>query len=109
MVEQLIPEARDLVARILVEDPRRLQHCAGVAARALALVTTVPPSAADTLVAAAWLHDIGYAPSCETAGFTRSTGPCTCAGKAGPLPSATWSRIIRGAASSRVFAGSTID
>ena len=62
MVEQLIPEARDLVARILEEDPRRLQHCAGVAARALALVTTVPPSAADTLVAAAWMHDIGYAP-----------------------------------------------
>ena len=69
MVEQLIPEARDLVARILEEDPRRLQHCAGVAARALALVTTVPPSAADTLVAAAWMHDIGYAPQLRNTGF----------------------------------------
>ena len=108
MPEQLIPEARDLVARILEDDPERLHHCAGVAARAQALAVTVPPSAADTLVASAWLHDIGYGPSFETAGFTRSTGPCTCAGKAGPLPSATWSRIIRAAASSRVFAGLTI-
>ena len=69
MAEQLIPEARALVARILEEDPRRLQHCAGVAASAQALVTTVPPSAADTLVAAAWLHDIGYAPQLRDSGF----------------------------------------
>ena len=69
MPEPLIPEARALVARILEDDPRRLQHCAGVAARAQALVTTVPPSAADTLVAAAWLHDIGYAPQLRDSGF----------------------------------------
>ncbi len=43
--------------------------------------------------------------SCETAGFTHSTGPYTCAGKAGPDPSATLSPIIRGAASSPAFAG----
>ena len=42
---------------------------AGLAARAQALVTTVPPSAADLLVAAAWLHNIGYTPRFETAGF----------------------------------------
>jgi putative nucleotidyltransferase with HDIG domain len=69
MPQQLIPEARDLVACILEEDPRRLQHCAGVAARAQALITTVPPSAAETLVAAAWLHDIGYAPQLRDSGF----------------------------------------
>jgi len=69
MPQQLIPEARDLVARILEEDPRRLQHCAGVAARAQALVTTVPPSAAETLVAAAWLHDIGYGSQLRDSGF----------------------------------------
>ena len=60
MPEQLIPEARDLVARILKDDPERLHHCAGVAARAQTLVATVPQSAAETLVASAWLHDIGY-------------------------------------------------
>jgi putative nucleotidyltransferase with HDIG domain len=69
MSEQLIPEARDLVGRILEDDPQRLQHCAGVAARAQALVSTVPQSAADTLVAAAWLHDIGYAPQLQDSGF----------------------------------------
>ncbi len=69
MAEQLIPEARDLVAEILDDDPRRLQHCAGVAARAQALVTTMPTSAADTLVAAAWLHDIGYATRLRDSGF----------------------------------------
>src|SRR6476646_9196098 len=69
MPQQLIPEARDLVARILEEDPRRLQHCAGVAARAQALITTVPPSAAETLLAAEWLHDIGYAPQLRDSGF----------------------------------------
>ena len=51
MPEQLIPEARDLVARILEDDAERLRHCAGVAARAQALAVTVPLSAVDTLVA----------------------------------------------------------
>ena len=69
MPEQLIPEARDLVARILEGDPERLQHCAGVAARAQALVATVPPSAAETLVASAWLHDIGYGFRLRDSGF----------------------------------------
>ena len=69
MPEQLIPEARDLVARILEDDPERLHHCAGVAARAQALAVTVPPSAADTLVASAWLHDIGYASRLRDSGF----------------------------------------
>jgi predicted hydrolase (HD superfamily) len=65
----LIPEARDLVARILEDDPERLHHCAGVAARAQTLVATVPPSAAETLVAAAWLHDIGYGSGLRDSGF----------------------------------------
>jgi putative nucleotidyltransferase with HDIG domain len=69
MPEQLIPEARDLVGRILEEDPERLHHSAGVAARAQALLATVPPSAAETLVAAAWLHDIGYGSQLRESGF----------------------------------------
>jgi predicted hydrolase (HD superfamily) len=69
MPEQLIPEARALVGRILEDDPQRLHHCAGVAARAQALAVTVPQSAADTLVASAWLHDIGYGPLLRDSGF----------------------------------------
>ena len=69
MPGQLIDEARDLIARILEDDPERLHHCAGVAARAQTLVATVPVSAADTLVASAWLHDIGYASRLRDSGF----------------------------------------
>jgi hypothetical protein len=106
--EQLTHAARDLVGLVLEDIPERLHHCARVAARAQALVATVPPSAADTLVASAWLHDIGYASRLQDSGFHPSTGSSTCAGKAGPVPSATWLRIIRVVASSRVFAGLTI-
>ena len=52
--------ARDLLLRILKEDPERRRHCAGVAARAQALAVTVPQAAAAQLVASAWVHDIGY-------------------------------------------------
>lgn len=69
MPEQLIPEARDLVGLVLKDDPERLHHCAGVAARAQALAVTVPLPAADTLVAAAWLHDIGYGSQLRDSGF----------------------------------------
>jgi HD superfamily phosphohydrolase YqeK len=55
MPGQLIDEACDLIARILEDDPARLHHCAGVAALAQTLVSTVPVSAADTVVASAWL------------------------------------------------------
>jgi hypothetical protein len=109
MPGQLIDEAGDLIARILEDDPERLHHCAGVAARAQTLVATVPISAADAWSPRPGCMTSDTRPGCETAGFTRSTGPCTFAGKAGPTPSATLSRIIRVAASSRVFAGSTID
>ena len=60
MPEALSDAARELAGRVLSENPERLVHSAAVAARARALSATVPPSAADTLVAAAWLHDIGY-------------------------------------------------
>ena len=69
MSEQLIPEARDLVGRILEEDPERQHHCAGVAARAQALAVTVPQAAAAELVTAAWVHDIGYGSLLRDTGF----------------------------------------
>ena len=108
MSEQLTHAARDLVGLVLEDIPERLHHCAGVAARAQALVATVPPSAADTLVASAWLHDIGYASRLQDSGFHPVDGAQYLRRKAGAVPSATLSRIIRVAASSRVFAGLTI-
>jgi putative nucleotidyltransferase with HDIG domain len=47
----------------------RWQHTVSVAARASELAGTVAPSDRDILVVAAWLHDIGYAPSIEDSGF----------------------------------------
>lgn len=47
----------------------RWQHTIGVAARADELAGAVAPADRDTLLAAAWLHDIGYAPSIRDTGF----------------------------------------
>lgn len=69
MSEQSIPAARDLVGRVLEDIPERQHHCAGVAARAQTLAVTVPQAAAAELVAAAWLHDIGYGSLLRDTGF----------------------------------------
>jgi len=58
--QPLISAARDLACRLLEDNPERTRHSAGVAARATRLSTAVPQKATDLLVAAAWLHDIGY-------------------------------------------------
>ena len=48
--------------------PRRWQHVQAVAAQA-AWLAVIPSVAGDALVAAAWLHDIGYAPDLVDVGF----------------------------------------
>ncbi|MFB9722974.1 HD domain-containing protein [Planobispora longispora] len=61
--------ARDL-ARDLLEQPlpRRWAHTQGVAGRAETLALILGPET-DTLIAAAYLHDIGYAPNLVSTGF----------------------------------------
>jgi predicted hydrolase (HD superfamily) len=61
--------AREL-ARELLEGPlpRRWAHTQGVAARAASLAVLLGDEA-DTLTAAAYLHDIGYAPALVDTGF----------------------------------------
>lgn len=49
--------------------PRRWSHTIGVAAVAADLADILAPENADTIVAAAWLHDIGYAPCLVDTGF----------------------------------------
>ncbi|GEL21171.1 metal-dependent phosphohydrolase, HD subdomain protein [Pseudonocardia sulfidoxydans NBRC 16205] len=49
--------------------PRRWAHARGVARRARTLAVGLPPADAATLVAAAWLHDVGYAPTVARTGF----------------------------------------
>src|SRR3954447_16304018 len=69
MVDQSIRTAHDVVGDVLEHDPRRLHHCAGVASRVEMFAATVPEDAAETLVAAAWLHDIGYATAVRHSGY----------------------------------------
>ena len=53
--------------------PRRRAHVQGVAARARGLAAVLGADA-DLLEAAAWLHDIGYAPSLATTGLHQLDG-----------------------------------
>ena len=63
------------LARALLHEPlpRRWAHVQGVAARARGLAPVVGADA-DLLEAAAWLHDIGYAPSPATTGLHQLDG-----------------------------------
>ena len=62
--------ARDILETTL---PRRWAHSQGVAAQARSLAPILGRDA-DLLEAAAWLHDIGYAPSLAATGFHQLDG-----------------------------------
>ena len=65
----LAPWAQQLARALLQQPlPRRWAHVQGVAARARSLAPVVGTDA-DLLEAAAWLHDIGYAPDLTATGF----------------------------------------
>jgi putative nucleotidyltransferase with HDIG domain len=63
-----------LVAQVLAHDllselPERWRHTAAVAARTDRMNRAVAPRDVETLLVAAWLHDIGYSPSAVATGF----------------------------------------
>ena len=66
---QMVAIAADLAQHILDSDPDRLAHSKAAARRAEFLTLAVEPECAALLVAAAWLHDIGYAPGLRDTGF----------------------------------------
>jgi hypothetical protein len=65
----LIASARGLAKKLRKESPERWLHTQGVATRAAELAVTVPADDRSVLIAAAWLHDIGYAPAIQETGF----------------------------------------
>ena len=70
----LAPWAQQLARELLQQDlPRRWAHVQGVAARARGLAPVLGPDA-DLLEAAAWLHDIGYAPGLAATGLHQLDG-----------------------------------
>ncbi|MGQ7295899.1 HD domain-containing protein [Quadrisphaera sp. KR29] len=70
--DELVEQARELAEQLLttVEDGgRRWRHTQAVAARAGQAAGAVAPEQDNLLRAAAWLHDIGYAPAIAETGF----------------------------------------
>lgn len=68
--------ARATAASLLAPLGRRWAHTLGVVERARALADVVPPSELEVLMAAAYLHDIGYAPALQRTGFHPLDGAC---------------------------------
>ncbi|MGV9676359.1 HD domain-containing protein [Nocardia sp. NPDC003482] len=65
----LVSSAQDLARRHLEEAlPRRWKHVSGVARQGSSIAHAFKGEC-DLLVAACWLHDIGYAPTIATTGF----------------------------------------
>jgi hypothetical protein len=69
MTAPQVKQARVAAESRLAPLPRRLAHVRGVAAAADTLRGHFDVATGDCLVAAAWLHDIGYAPSVRVTGF----------------------------------------
>jgi hypothetical protein len=65
----LVRDARRLAYELLRTAPERWAHTVAVATGADRLAGTVSEDQRDRLVAAAWLHDIGYSPALVAAGF----------------------------------------
>ncbi len=65
----LATRARAVAEDLLSNDAALLQHSARSAARADEIARRIPHSRRTEVVAAAWLHDIGYAPQLQRTGF----------------------------------------
>lgn len=66
---ELAQRAAEIAEHFVASLGRRWLHVQAVAARATKLSAAVPFQDRDTLVAAAWLHDIGYSPEIGHTGF----------------------------------------
>jgi hypothetical protein len=69
MATTRVDHARTTAEAALRELPTRWRHTVGVAGRAAELAVTMAPADRDLLVAAAWLHDIGYGAALVDSGF----------------------------------------
>ncbi|MFE2999354.1 HD domain-containing protein [Nocardia sp. NPDC059246] len=68
-MSELVRDARNLAeVHLATALPRRWRHVNGVARQGTRIASAFGVEA-DVLVAACWLHDIGYAPSLATTGF----------------------------------------
>jgi HD domain len=68
--------ARDTAAALIRPLGRRWAHTLGVVERARSFSDVLPVTELDVLVAAAYLHDMGYAPSLARTGLHALDGAC---------------------------------
>jgi hypothetical protein len=78
----LEPWARAQAEQLIAPLGDRWVHVQGVAAEARRVATVLPAEVGDLLVAAAYLHDIGYAASLNRLGFHPVDGLGFCAPRA---------------------------
>lgn len=69
MTLDVVQQAEALAAARLGELPRRWSHVQGVAGVASSVAQRLDPGNADAIVAAAWLHDVGYSRNLAATGF----------------------------------------
>jgi hypothetical protein len=65
----LVTAAERTARRLLRDDRQRTSHVERAARAAAHVSRTLDPGVAASIVAAAWLHDIGYAPALVRTGF----------------------------------------
>ncbi|MEV5718504.1 HD domain-containing protein [Amycolatopsis mediterranei] len=68
-IDDLVPSAAALAERLVAPLGQRWVHVQAVAARGAQLGPAVAVDERETLVAAAWLHDIGYSSEINHTGF----------------------------------------
>ncbi|MDX5460190.1 HD domain-containing protein [Micromonospora tulbaghiae] len=67
---ELEERAKSVAEEVLSESlPRRWKHVQSVAGKARAIARLVPEPEQQVLIAAAWLHDVGYAPGIVSTGL----------------------------------------
>jgi putative nucleotidyltransferase with HDIG domain len=69
MDSDLIARARAVAGERLAGLPRRWAHVQGVAEVAVDIAPRLAPADAEAIIAAAWLHDVGYAATVASTGF----------------------------------------
>jgi len=85
--------ARDTAAALLAPLGQRCPHTLGVVERVRTFADRLTTSEFDALVAAAYAHDVGYAPALARTGFHGSTALVSCDQLAGSAWLA-WLRTI---------------
>jgi hypothetical protein len=85
-MSRLVRDARALAESLLVDDPTRLEHVRGAGTVAGMVASALSPHQPEMIIAAAWLHDIGYAPAIARTGFHPVDGALFLAREGWPDP-----------------------